>query len=154
VSDFATAWSTYYGPLREKCVRMLGAGAEADDVVQETFIRFWKRKPDARAVENSLGWLYCVATRLALDAVRKDRVRARVPPAIEGEAPSPEQAHAVRQQLLTIAAQLDPDTWEVLVFTHFDGMSQEEIAQLKGVSDRTVRRVLERAEAKLKGARS
>src|SRR5439155_4297215 len=54
--------------LRAVAYRMLGSGAEADDAVQEAWIRF--ARTDIGAVENLRGWLTTVVSRVCLDMLR------------------------------------------------------------------------------------
>src|SRR6478672_3229224 len=63
--------------LRAVAYRMLGSGAEADDAVQETWIRF--ARSDTGAVENLQGWLTTVVSRVCLDMLRARRARREEP---------------------------------------------------------------------------
>src|SRR5205807_7548699 len=54
--------------LRAVAYRMLGSNAEADDAVQEAWIRF--ARTDTGAVENLRGWLTTVVSRVCLDMLR------------------------------------------------------------------------------------
>src|SRR5262245_2257978 len=53
--------------------RMLGSSAEADDAVQETWLRL--RRADADAIENLGGWLTTVVSRVCLNMLRARRTR-------------------------------------------------------------------------------
>src|SRR5690348_7272996 len=59
--------------LRAVAYRMLGSGAEADDAVQEAWIRF--ARADTTAVENLRGWLTTVVSRVCLDMLRARKAR-------------------------------------------------------------------------------
>src|ERR1700693_1261916 len=63
--------------LRAYCYRMLGAPFEAEDAVQETFIRAWRglEKFEGRAALRS--WLYRIATNVSLDMLKGRERRAR-----------------------------------------------------------------------------
>jgi RNA polymerase sigma-70 factor (ECF subfamily) len=59
------------------CYRMLGAGSEAEDAVQETFLRAWRAR-DSFAHRSSLKtWLYKIATNVCLDMPQRPQRRAR-----------------------------------------------------------------------------
>src|SRR5437588_10278108 len=60
--------------LRAVAYRMLGSSAEAEDAVQEAWIRF--ARTDTGAVENLRGWLTTVVSRVCLDMLRMRRARA------------------------------------------------------------------------------
>ena len=61
--------------MRAVAYRMLGSMTEADDVVQEAWLRY--RRADTTEVENLRGWLTTVVARLCLDALRSRRVAQR-----------------------------------------------------------------------------
>src|SRR5262245_64495005 len=55
--------------------RMLGSVAEAEDVVQETFVRYQRAIEDGTEIESPKAYLSAAATRLAIDQLRSARVR-------------------------------------------------------------------------------
>src|SRR5579859_5890539 len=59
--------------LREVARRMLGSAAEAEDAVQEAWLRV--SRSDTAAVENIRGWLTTVVSRICLDMLRSRRAR-------------------------------------------------------------------------------
>jgi RNA polymerase sigma-70 factor (ECF subfamily) len=61
--------------LHVHCYRMLGSFDEAEDVVQETFLRAWRRRDGFEAGSNVRAWLYRIATNACLDALRRSRRR-------------------------------------------------------------------------------
>ncbi len=67
------------------CYRMLGSQSEAEDVVQETFVRAWRSRASLRDASRIRPWLYRVATNACLDALRSRR-RRPLPSAIGGPA--------------------------------------------------------------------
>ncbi|MBL8913999.1 MAG: RNA polymerase sigma factor [Archangium sp.] len=142
--DVRQAWQRYHSPVREKCRRVLGDGDEANDVAQETFIRFWKwegaRTGDARA---ALSWLYRTATHLAVDRLRQRAMHGRAVP-MATETSNLESAAASRQLLSRISAQASEEELQAAVLNRIDGLTQPEVARLMNISERTVRRLLER----------
>lgn len=142
--DVRQAWQRYHSPVREKCRRVLGDSDEANDVAQETFIRFWKwegaRQDDARA---ALSWLYKTATHLSVDRLRQRAMHGRAVP-MPTEANNLEAATASRQLLHRVAARASDEELRAAVLNRVDGLTQPEVAALMGISERTVRRLLER----------
>lgn len=144
--DLRQAWQRWHPPVREKCRRVLGDGDEANDVAQETFIRFWKSAPpdDARL---ALAWLYKTATHLAVDRLRARAVRERG--VSQPTQSSNLEASAVSRQLLErLASSAEPQELEAAVLHRVDGLTQPEVAKVLDVSERTVRRLLERFDAR------
>jgi RNA polymerase sigma-70 factor (ECF subfamily) len=147
--DFSRAYTRYLPPIRAKCRRLLGGGGAAEDVVQETFVRFWKSELSRDGTEADprtiMAWLYRTCTRLAIDALR-DRRRTEALLA-DDEAPCGRDlaaSAAAKRAIATLASSVAADELEVAVLCRVDGLSQPEAAAVLGVSDRTVRRMLER----------
>jgi RNA polymerase sigma-70 factor (ECF subfamily) len=75
--SFAVELDIHRRALTGYCYRMLGAGSEAEDAVQETFLRAWRAR-DSFAQRSSLKtWLYKIATNVCLDMPQRPQRRAR-----------------------------------------------------------------------------
>jgi len=70
------ATRAYRRELHVHCYRMLGSLEEAEDLVQETYLRAWRANPDMPHLDNPRAWLYKVATNLCLDTIKAKRRRA------------------------------------------------------------------------------
>ena len=72
--DFAERAERYRHELQVHCYRMLGSFTDAEDLVQETLLRAWRRSADLREGDNLRAWLYKIATNACLDHIKaKDR---------------------------------------------------------------------------------
>jgi RNA polymerase sigma-70 factor (TIGR02960 family) len=69
------ATRAYRRELHVHCYRMLGSFEEAEDLVQETYLRAWRGNPDLAHLDNPRAWLYKVATNLCLDTIKAKRRR-------------------------------------------------------------------------------
>ena len=80
-SAFAALFERHRGELRVHCYRMLGSLDDAEDLVQETFLRAWRRRSSFSAGGRSSfrAWLYRIATNACLDVLRS-RPRRMLPP--------------------------------------------------------------------------
>ena len=82
-STFATLFERHRGELRVHCYRMLGSLEDSEDLVQETFLRAWRKRAsfgsDGRSAFRP--WLYRIATNACLDVLRS-RPRRVVPPQV------------------------------------------------------------------------
>ncbi|MEF3276032.1 MAG: sigma-70 family RNA polymerase sigma factor [Chloroflexus sp.] len=119
-------------------LRMLGAAEPAEEVVQETFWRIWKRAATFQTSSSFLPWMFGIARNLCIDELRRRQVRPLT--ASNGEEALtnvPDQQQDVeqstleteRRRLITNAlADLPPDQREVIELAYFGGLSQREIA--------------------------
>jgi RNA polymerase sigma-70 factor (ECF subfamily) len=145
--DFARVYARFLPPIQAKCRRLLGSAAAAEDVAQETFARLWKSDVAAGGdTRTVMAWLYRTCTRLAIDVLRERRWTGRgdegadaMPCAVDLGA-----ATAAKTAVLALAASVPEDELSVAVLCRVDGLSQPEAATVLGVSDRTVRRLLDR----------
>lgn len=83
----------YGRELRAHCYRILGSFEDAEDVLQETWLRAWRRLDTLEDHASLRAWLYKIATNAALDALSSPRTRSlptmTQPRAVPGAQPSP-----------------------------------------------------------------
>lgn len=95
-------------PLLVHCYRMSGSLDDAEDLVQETFLRAWGKLKSFHGSGSFRNWLYVIATRLWLDEVRKRKKRILLP--LEGGPANPDSPP---QPPTSPASWLDPlpESW-------------------------------------------
>jgi RNA polymerase sigma factor (sigma-70 family) len=143
--------------LRVVAYRMLGSTAEAEDAVQEAWIRF--ARADAGAVENLRGWLTTVVSRVCLDMLRARRARREDlldDPVVTLEDPTdPEQeallADSVGLALLVVLETLSPDERLAFVLHDMFGVPFEEIAPIVDRNPAAARQLASRARRRVRG---
>src|SRR5215468_9845003 len=148
--------------LRRIAYRMLGTVDEADDAVQEAWIKL--SRTDESAVENLGAWLTTVVSRVCLDMLRTRRSRREefvgswMPEpivAIDG-APTPEEealiADGVGLALYVVLETLSPAERLAFVLHDMFGVPFEEIAQITGRSPTAARQLASRARRQVRGA--
>src|SRR3954466_9592719 len=69
-AEFAARAEVHRRELHVHCYRMLGNFEEAEDLVQETLLRAWRRRADLERDEWLRAWLYKIATNACLDAIK------------------------------------------------------------------------------------
>jgi RNA polymerase sigma-70 factor, ECF subfamily len=163
--DYQALFAAHREHLWGLCYRMTGSAADAEDLVQETFRRALE-KPPADTARPWRPWLCRVATRLAIDALRRRRTRQyagpwlptpiETPPGAD-EPASPEADAEVRYGLresvsfafLRALEALPPMARAALVLRDAFGYSGPETAEVLGVSPENARVLLHRARKAL-----
>jgi RNA polymerase sigma factor (sigma-70 family) len=147
--------------LRAVAYRMLGSVTEAEDAVQESWLRL--SRSDTSAVENLGGWLTTVVARVSLDLLRARRVRHEdyigswLPePLVDETADDPEHeavlADSVGLALLVVLDTLTPAERLAFVLHDMFGMAFDEIAPLVDRTPTAARQLASRARRRVRGA--
>ena len=156
-----TDFEAHRGHLRAVAYRMLGSASEAEDAVQETWIRL--SRTDVSDVENVRAWLTTVVARVCLDMLRtrtsrrEDALDTHVPdPVITRADEDPEsdamRADSVGLALLVVLETLEPPERLAFVLHDVFGMSFEEIAPIVDRSAVAARQLASRARRRVQGA--
>jgi RNA polymerase sigma-70 factor (ECF subfamily) len=147
--------------LRAVAVRLLGSPTEADDAVQEAWLRV--SRAGTAGVENLGGWLTTVVSRVCLNMLETRRSRREDPlelhapePVVRGAGgPDPEQdallADAVGPALLVVLETLDPAERLAFVLHDVFGVPFEEIATIVERSPVAARQLASRARRRVQG---
>jgi RNA polymerase sigma factor (sigma-70 family) len=151
--------------MRAVAYRMLGSLSEADDAVQESWLRL--SRSDPRGIENLAGWLTTVVARVSLNMLRSRRSRreeslgVRVPDPIvsrdDGRLNPEHEAllsDSVGLALLVILETLAPDERLAFVLHDMFGVPFEEIAPIVGRSSAAARQLASRARRRVQGSAS
>ncbi|MER6391780.1 sigma-70 family RNA polymerase sigma factor [Streptomyces sp. NPDC001523] len=151
------------GRLRAVAYRMLGSVAEAEDAVQEAWLRL--DRADADEVRNLGGWLTTVVARVCLDQLRSRKARREEPTDTPGNLPEPllsppdgldpEQevllADSVGLALLVVLEQLAPAERLSFVLHDLFGVPFDEIAPIVDRTPAAARQLASRARRRVRG---
>ncbi|TWD82824.1 RNA polymerase sigma-70 factor (ECF subfamily) [Kribbella amoyensis] len=155
--------------LHVHCYRMLGSFQDAEDTVQETFLRAWRRRETFEGRSTFRAWLYRIATNACLDLLAARRPE----PATGGEVPwlqpypdrlldelraddadEPETVAVARETIelayLVAVQHLAPRPRAVLILRDVVGWPAKDVAELLGDSVNSVNSALQRARAGLR----
>jgi RNA polymerase sigma-70 factor (ECF subfamily) len=163
----APNWQTeefeqHRGHLKAVAYRMLGSLSDADDVVQEAWLRL--NRSDADSVENMRGWLTTVVARLCLDELRARKSRREEYPGTwlpepvvapeNGYDPEHEAllADSVGLALLVVLETLSPPERLAFVLHDMFALPFEEIAPIVGRTPVATRQLASRARHRVRGA--
>ena len=150
------------GHLRAVAYRMLGSLNEADDAVQEAWLRL--SRSDAGTIENLGGWLTTVVSRVCLDMLRSrtSRKEETLDPEVAGpignseRRRNPEQetllADSIGAALLIVLDRLDPAERLAFVLHDMFAVSFDEVASIVGRSPEAARQLASRARRRIQDA--
>jgi RNA polymerase sigma-70 factor (ECF subfamily) len=180
VGDFDDLVRRYRRELHMHCYRMLGSFDEAEDHVQEVFLRAWRSRDRFQGESSPRTWLYRIATNACLDTLRRDARRAVPAPSSAPAGPGPSIATmpwvqpypdslldemAARQpgpEALTVSREtisvaflaaiqlLPPRQRAVLILRDVVSFPAAEVGELLGMSVPAVNSALQRARATLR----
>jgi RNA polymerase sigma-70 factor (ECF subfamily) len=148
----------YWSPLVAYVANLIDDQAEADDVVQETFLDLWNRSSRWESSGSVVAFLYQVARHLALNRARrrwvrwrwagevKQRLQAQAPPAAIDMIERAELAAAIDEAIQT----LPPRRREVFTLSYLHGLRHGEIAVVMGLSRQTVKNQMSAALGQLR----
>ncbi|MER8156652.1 sigma-70 family RNA polymerase sigma factor [Streptomyces sp. NPDC094472] len=157
----AERFETHRGPLRAVAYRMLGSLSEADDAVQETWLRL--SRADTEAVGNLSGWLRTVVSRICLDMLRSRTAHREEPVGQElpdlarerGDGGDPEEeavlADSVGRALLVVLDTLGPAERIAFVLHDVFAVPFDRIAPIVERSPVAAKKLASRARQKVRG---
>lgn len=140
--------------------RLLADHAEAEDLAQEAFLRLHRALPGFRGESSIATWLYRTTTRLAIDHLRRERLKRRIfffrrteegedlTEQVADQRRGPEGELQERQAMHRLRRALDllsPRQRAVFVLRHHEGLPLQEIARLLDLETGTVKSHLHRA---------
>ena len=142
--------------------RMLGSVAEAEEVVQDAWLRWHEAATDA--LQSAEAWLVSVVTRLSIDRLRAAKVRREhyvgtwLPEPLVGDSPaSPEQllerADNLSVAFLALMERLTPEARAAFLLREVFDADYGEVARVLGKSEAACRQLVHRAKAQLRDER-
>lgn len=155
---FEELFMRHYSWLLANVLRVTGDSAEAEEIVQDTFLRLYERPIPGEDGDNVRGWLYRVAVNMAFNAVRSRNRRTGWLRRLAHRA----DAHDTYDDPLTLVTEMDdaarvrknlaalPDRQRNVLLLRATGHSYSEIAEIVDVKLGSVGTILARAERALR----
>jgi RNA polymerase sigma-70 factor, ECF subfamily len=162
---FGSLVARYQGRLYPTVMRLIGSAEDAEDVLQDTFVRAFEKLDQFHGDSSFYTWIYRIAVNLALSGYRRRRVRTVLRPKLDRRAfsgrdlpdesadadPSMPLERAEREKIVEAALnKLGPEHRAVVVLKDFDGHRYEEISAILNIPVGTVRSRLHRARCELR----
>lgn len=139
--DPASVWQAFAPPLRAFLAKRVPPGVEADDLLQDVFLRVVRHLPTLRSTDRPEAWLFQIARNALRDTLRARRRRdARTDP-LQIDLPSGADTAALRDAEAELApcltgmiARLDEPYRTAIELTSLQGLTQAEAAKQAGIS--------------------
>jgi len=139
--------------------RMLGTSDEAEDILQEAYIRW--HKTNAAKIETPEAWLVTIVTRLSIDRLRKVAMERETyigpwlpEPLIISNAPSPEEEMELASNLsiafMVLLERLSPLERAVFLLHDIFDCDYPDIARVVGKTETALRQIIHRARARVR----
>lgn len=146
---FKKVFLPYHQKLYRIAYRIVQDAANAEDIVQETFIKLWNKRGDMKDIENTEAFSIIILRNTCLDHLRKTKNDYHT----NYDADIPETASLVKQieiqdeaeRVKKLINKLPEQQRQVMIMKHWDGYSDEEIEQITGISPGNIRVILSRA---------
>lgn len=146
--DVAALYRRYGDMVYGRCLSMLHNEADAVDAMQEVFLKAHRYAADFRGGSKPSTWLYRIATNQCLNVIRSrkrhpedpvEEIQDHAPPAVGDSVLTTLAQHQLVARLL---AGWDERTQQCVVYCYMDGMTQDEVGELLGISGAAVRKRL------------
>jgi len=146
--SFQAFYAATAGPLRAYVARTLGDFGQADDIVQECFLRLLRMVDAPEDPEHLRRLAFRIASNLMADEWRR---RRRSPAAADTapEASSRDPDSALRLDMTRVFRQLTPRQRQMMWLSYVEGADHKEIAAALGLREGSIRVLLHRARKKL-----
>ena len=147
-TELQALYDNYGYAVHHRCLRFLGSPSDADDALQEVFVRVMRygHRFDGK---NPLGWLYRISDCQCIDVIKKNRRQVPVENTEEWASHTDSEGewgrgmlsgHTARQ----IIASSHPKDARIAILYYVDEMTQKEVADEMGCSRKTVKKRLAR----------
>lgn len=140
-------YAKHHGRLFGLALRLTGSRGDAEDVVQEAFLRAWRALPKFRGESRFGTWIYRIAVNLCRDQYKR---RRPTEPEVDGEVPPAASDGIARRRLEAALEELSEGYREVLVLHDVMELRHPEIAEILGVEVGTSKSQLHKARAKMR----
>ena len=155
--DPATLWDEFGPPLRRFLARRVPLGVDADDLLQDVFLRVVRSLTSLRRTERPEAWLFQIARNALQDALRVRFRRDGRTDALEGDLPAAPDAAADRGAeaelapcLTAMVGRLAEPYRTAITLTSLEGVTQAEAARRQGISISGMKSRVQRGRERLR----
>ncbi len=145
-----TAWHANEAELRGWLRHRLGNPVDADDMLQDLFVKAMRQGERFCAIENARAWLFEVARNSVADRLRLRRETIELPADLANEVEEVATVDTLVACLPRVLAELSPEDREAITLCDLEGLPQIEYARRKGLSLPGAKSRIQRARKRLR----
>ena len=146
--DFNKLYEEYWNKIYRLCMGYINDHDQAKDLAQETFITVWEKLSTFRN-EASIGtWIFRIATNTCLSQIKKNEKLSKAEILVadeDNDNPDLDKEIKLLYQFISDLAELD----RIIISLELEGIKQQEISKIVGLSDANIRVKIHRIKEKL-----
>mgnify|MGYP001612205851 CR=1 FL=1 len=151
---FVEIYETFADPIYRHCFFRVYASGRAEELMQDTFMKYWLYLKEGNVVQNPRGLLYRIADHLIIDEKRKYAAES-LDTLIEETGFEPSgtdrtEGKALLNEVMRELAQLRDEERRLFIMRYMDDLDPKEIAEITGTTANTVSVQLNRVREKLR----
>lgn len=149
IREFEIFFRKWYMPLGMYAMRIVGDADDAEDLVENTFVKAWQAIHDGRDLDNFRSYMYLLVRNECIDFLRKKKNLADISeiPDVEEETIDTSERDA---RIWKAMDELPEKCREIFLMSKCDGLSNEEIAEELDISIKTVKNQMTKAYSRLR----
>lgn len=153
--DTEEVWRSFYSPLRNFIIKRVKSEQDADDILQNVFMKIHANLDSLKDDQKLQAWIYQITRNSIIDYYRKEKIQLQdeLPP----DLPSPETSVEVNEAFKEISACIRPMVQQLsnkyvhaLELTEFGGYTQKQLSEELGMSISGAKSRVQRGREKLK----
>lgn len=157
--DFLEIYRAFYGKVFTFVLSLVRSKANAQDITQNIFMKLWKNRKNLEHIKSMDDYLFILSKNACMDYFRKASRKQEISTDVFDEfllsriVSSPEKridALSDIEELRHVIESLPSKRRDIFIMSRFDGLSNDEIASILGVSKKTVENQISLATKKIK----
>ncbi|MCX7141113.1 MAG: sigma-70 family RNA polymerase sigma factor [Proteobacteria bacterium] len=145
-----TAWHQHEAELRGWLRRRMGNAADAEDILQDVFLKAMRQGERFCAIVNARAWLYEVARNALADRLRLARDTVQLPENLSADIEEAATVDSLAACLPRVLSELSAEDREAITLCDLERLPQEEYARRKGLSLPGAKSRVQRARKRLR----
>ncbi|MBE0620492.1 MAG: RNA polymerase sigma factor SigZ [Burkholderiales bacterium] len=145
-----TAWHEHEAELRGWLRHRMGNAVDAEDLLQDVFIKAMRQGERFCAIVDARAWLFEVARNALADRLRLKRTTVELPEDLSAETEEAAAVDSLAACLPRVLSELSPEDREAITLCDLQGLRQEEYARRKGLSLPGAKSRVQRARKRLR----